>query len=132
MRSIVVIFITAMHVFSATAFVQSGITSFEKNNVYHLSFKCTRNKLKPDTSTLRCMQPGENPSDGIMGSLFKALFPSAEERRKEEVRRRRKWMPKQPSSFIPETPRESSPAVNNYVPPEQSESGKVDIGMHAH
>ena len=87
---------------------------------------CSRRKS--GALSLQCTQPSDGQSDSVFGSFFKTLFPSAEERRKEEVRRRRKWMPK-PTSHTPEPPKqESSPAVSNYVPPELSESGKVDIG----
>ncbi len=127
------VLVAALHVFNAEAFVQNGISSpFKKFDDRQQCFPAhAHSRRKSDASSLRCMQPSDSQSDDVFGSLFKKLFPSAEERRKEEVRRRRKWMPK-PTSHTPEPPKQdSSPAVSKYVPPEQSESGKVDIGIHA-
>jgi hypothetical protein len=71
-------------------------------------------------------------SDGMFEALFKSIFPSAEERRKTEVKIRRAWSssvaPKLQDSGSQES---TTPKTSNYVPPELSESNKVDIGICA-
>ena len=129
-RCFLVVLTAALHVFNAEAFVQNGLTSVQNINVWQPDFPThAYNRRKLEALPLRCTQ---SPNDGVFGSLFKTLFPSAEERRKEEVRRRRKWMPKPPSQTPEPAKEDCRPAINNYVPPEQSESGKVDIGISTH
>ena len=70
---------------------------------------------------LRCAEP----KDDVFATLFRSLFPSPEEIRKAEVKRRRAWSAK----VVPKIEESAAPVPPklNYIPPELSESNKVDI-----
>ena len=121
----------ALQVFNTEAFMQTGVNSLQKLNALPLYVPSNTHNTRTSAFPLLCKQPSDGSQGDVFGSFFKSLFPSAEERRKEEVRRRRKCTPKPPSN-TPELTQDLSPAVNNYIPPEESESGKVDIGINSH
>ena len=113
----------SVHGFLTTSVTSLGISASDRRILATSSLQ--RGENANGLFKLRCSES----TDSVFEAFLKSLFPSPEERRKSEVRRRRAWSSKTTSNLQESSHQENtSPKPSQYIPPEQSESSKVNIG----